>query len=97
MSQDDKVECTVCRGIFSIGHGGKSEINQHIKTNRHMLTSNAKKSQKLSSFFSTKNFNNNKIIWPPPMKVFSHNIYVNIIIVLGRPYTISALIVNLYK
>jgi len=46
MGQGDKVECTVCGGIFGIDHGGKSDINQHIKTNRHQLTSNAKNPKK---------------------------------------------------
>lgn len=35
MDQEDKVECTVCSGIFSIDQGGELDINQHIKTNRH--------------------------------------------------------------
>jgi ribosomal protein S27E len=47
IGQEDKVECTVCSGIFSIDHGGKSDINQHIKTNRHKFAGNAQKSQKV--------------------------------------------------
>jgi len=41
MGKKNKVEFTVWSGIFSIVHDGKLSINQHIKTNRHKLTSKA--------------------------------------------------------
>jgi len=68
------VECTVCGGIFSIDHGGKSDINQHIKTNRHKLISNAKKSQKVSDFFNTKSFNENQNNLSADEGVFAYHI-----------------------
>uniref|UniRef100_A0A2S2N9H4 HAT C-terminal dimerisation domain-containing protein n=1 Tax=Schizaphis graminum TaxID=13262 RepID=A0A2S2N9H4_SCHGA len=74
IGQEDKVECTVCGGIFSIDHGGKSDINQHIKTNRHKLTSNAKKSQKVSDFFNTKSFNENQNNLSADEGVFAYHI-----------------------
>lgn len=52
----NKVECTECSAIFSIEHGGKADINQHIKTDRHRIACNAHKSQKVSEFLSPKTF-----------------------------------------
>lgn len=49
--------CTVCSAIFSIDHGGKSDINQHIKTYLYKVASNAHEFQKLCNYFCTKTFN----------------------------------------
>jgi len=39
----DKIECMQCEAIFSIEHGRKSVITQHINTKRHGLLLNQKK------------------------------------------------------
>lgn len=31
----DKVRCILCRGVFSISHGGRNDIQKHIRTNKH--------------------------------------------------------------
>ncbi|KAL4143134.1 hypothetical protein QTP88_005498 [Uroleucon formosanum] len=52
--QEYKIECTVCGAAFSIEHGGKSDITQHLKSERHNIAARASKSQKVSNFFSPK-------------------------------------------
>ena len=32
---DSEVECGYCGARFSVAHGGRADINQHIKTDRH--------------------------------------------------------------
>jgi len=32
------VRCQICNGTFSLGHGGRSDINQHIKSQKHQLS-----------------------------------------------------------
>jgi hypothetical protein len=49
---DEKVKCTQCNAIFSIQHGGRSDITQHIVTKRHNLAENASVSNKVSDYFS---------------------------------------------
>lgn len=59
LGQENKMEwmCTVCGAIFNIDYGGKSDINQHIKTYLHKVASNAHKFQKVCNHFCTKTFN----------------------------------------
>lgn len=52
--QEYKIECTVCGAAFSIEHGGKSDITQHLKSERYNTAARASKSQKVSNFFSPK-------------------------------------------
>ncbi len=35
--------CNVCRTDFNIGHGGKNDISQHIKSQRYIRTAEAQK------------------------------------------------------
>lgn len=51
---NEKVKCTQCNAIFSIQHGGRSDITQHIATKRHKLAENASVSSKVSDYFSKK-------------------------------------------
>jgi hypothetical protein len=37
----EKVKCTQYNAIFSIQHGSRSDITQHIATKRHKLAENA--------------------------------------------------------
>lgn len=57
---EKKVECTVFDAVFSIIHGEKSKINQHIKTDRHEIEINAHKFQKVKDYFCIKTFNKNQ-------------------------------------
>ena len=47
-----KVECTLCRSVFSIEHGGRADITQHIKKKKHMLAVSARTSSSITSFVS---------------------------------------------
>jgi hypothetical protein len=47
-----KVFCTVCKGIFSIEHGGRSDINQHMEKKKHTSAlSSVSESDKVTSYF----------------------------------------------
>ncbi|KAL4098108.1 hypothetical protein QTP88_022777 [Uroleucon formosanum] len=47
-----KVFCTVCKAVFSIEHGGRSDIKQHMEKKKHTSAlSNASKSDKVTSYF----------------------------------------------
>jgi hypothetical protein len=48
------VKCTQCNAIFSIQHGSRSDITQHIATKRYKLAENASVSSKVSEYFSKK-------------------------------------------
>lgn len=50
---DDDVECKICRRMFSIAHGGRSDILQHINSQRHKLniSSAAECSKIVDSYF----------------------------------------------
>jgi len=41
-SDNGKVLCTVCRAHFSIEHGGRSDITQHIAKKKHKKAAAAK-------------------------------------------------------
>jgi len=46
---DSEVQCTHCGGVtFSVAHGGRSDINDHIKSARHIQNVQAKSSKGLS-------------------------------------------------
>lgn len=53
--QEYKIEYTVSGAAFSIEHGGKSDITQHLKSVRHNIAASASKSQKKVKFFFSKN------------------------------------------
>jgi hypothetical protein len=47
-----KVFCTVCKGIFSIEHGGRSDIKQHMEKKKHTSAlSSFSESDKVTSYF----------------------------------------------
>ncbi|XP_050063287.1 uncharacterized protein LOC126552619 [Aphis gossypii] len=48
-----KIFCTICKSVFSIEHGGRSDITQHVtKVKKHLLAlSAASKHEKVTSFF----------------------------------------------
>lgn len=50
-----KVLCTECKSIFSIEHGGISDIKQHLQKRKHLLAvSSSSSANKLSSYFINK-------------------------------------------
>ena len=50
-SDTSRIHCTVCHSSFSIAHGGKNDIDRHIKTNIHQRNaSEAKENSKMSAF-----------------------------------------------
>ncbi|CAI6370838.1 unnamed protein product [Macrosiphum euphorbiae] len=56
VGNDGKIECISCGAIFSIDHGGKSDIKQHIGTKRHKLAEESSKTKKVNAFFGNKRF-----------------------------------------
>jgi len=53
-SDNGKVLCTVCRAHFSIDHGGRSDITQHIAKKKHKEAAAAKSdSHKLTSWMTS--------------------------------------------
>lgn len=47
-----KVQCSLCHGVFSVEHGGKSDIKDHIKSKKHKDAITAKAvSQKVNDYF----------------------------------------------
>jgi len=52
-NNDTDVQCTICQGTFSVSHGGQSDINDHLKSQKHKLASRVSlQSGKVSNFFS---------------------------------------------
>lgn len=52
---NDKVECTICKSTFSIKHGGRSDIKDHMEKKKHKdALSAASSSKKLSTLFTKK-------------------------------------------
>ena len=46
-----KVLCTECKSVFSIEHGGISDIKQHLQKRKHVLAvSSSSSANKLTSF-----------------------------------------------
>lgn len=54
VGNEGRIECICCGAIFSIDHGGKSDIKQHIGTKRHKLAVESSKSKKVNEFFGNK-------------------------------------------
>lgn len=54
-----EVHCNICKGSFSIAHGGNSDIVQHQKTSKHKLAVSAgavASTSKITTFFASKSF-----------------------------------------
>jgi len=49
------------RVIFSIEHGGKSDITQHIDTKRHKLAVESEKGNSVTDYFTKKNVGCDKL------------------------------------
>ena len=50
-----KVLCTECKSVFSIEHGGISDIKQHLQKRKHVLAvSSSSSANKLASYFINK-------------------------------------------
>jgi len=46
------LQCTTCQWTFSVSHGGQSDINDHLKNQKHILSSRASlQSGNVSNFF----------------------------------------------
>jgi hypothetical protein len=51
--QVEKVLCSVCKSQFSVEHGGRSDIQQHIKKRKHAIAAETKScSKKVTSYFT---------------------------------------------
>jgi hypothetical protein len=52
-TDDFNVQCITCHGTFSVSHGGRSDINDHLKMQKHKLaTRSSVQSGKVSNYFS---------------------------------------------
>ncbi|KAL7646765.1 UNVERIFIED_CONTAM: hypothetical protein RMT77_002020 [Armadillidium vulgare] len=52
---DSDVRCNTCASSFNIGHGGRSDIQHHISSEKHKkAVSSAASSLLMTSFFKTK-------------------------------------------
>ncbi len=41
LEEDYEVQCTICGTTFSVAHGGRSDINDHVKSDKHQRSLNA--------------------------------------------------------
>lgn len=48
---ETEVECTLCHSYLSIGHGGRADITDHLKSKKHKLKISAAGSSKKLSLF----------------------------------------------
>jgi hypothetical protein len=54
-----KVLCSICKSQFSIQHGGRSNIQQHIKKRKHATAAETKScSKKVTSYFTKETLTN---------------------------------------
>lgn len=52
---DENAECTICGAKFSIGHGGRTDIVTHMKSNKHKVALQVKSSSsKMDNYLSVK-------------------------------------------
>ena len=53
---NDKVHCNQCMAVFSISHGGRSDINKHLQTQKHKSSIEAApSSSRVTNFFKPAN------------------------------------------
>jgi uncharacterized protein YcsI (UPF0317 family) len=51
--QVGKVLCSICKSQFTVEHGGRSDIPQHIKKRKHAIAAETKScSEKVTSYFT---------------------------------------------
>jgi len=63
--QDDRVKCS-CGSEFSVAHGGRADIKNHLKSSRHknnLLVSVG--FSKLTSYFKSSDPHNKELAWRP--------------------------------
>lgn len=60
---NDEILCSMCNSYINIGHGGRSDIRDHLKSKKHIQKiSNASSSQNIGNYFiSSSSPENNKI------------------------------------
>jgi len=49
---DYDVYCTICSGSFSVSHGGRADITDHLKRNKHTTAKQAAKFSSVSNYFT---------------------------------------------
>jgi predicted nucleic acid-binding Zn finger protein len=49
---DYNVYCTICSSSFSVSHGGRSDITDHLKTNKHKTAKQAGTFSSVSNYFT---------------------------------------------
>ncbi|GBM16180.1 hypothetical protein AVEN_126446-1 [Araneus ventricosus] len=60
--QDDRVKCSHCNSEFSVAHGGRSDIEDHLQSSKHKKNlACAASSSKLASFFKTASSNDKNL------------------------------------
>lgn len=58
-NSDSNVRCLKCSGTFSLSHGGRSDITQHLKTEKHKAADTASASSRsMEQFFRKNEFGN---------------------------------------
>jgi len=72
-NDDTDAQCTVCRGTFSVGRGGRSDVDDHFKSEKHKFASRASpQSGKVSNFFSKVVPDKNYLVLAAREATFSH-------------------------
>ena len=62
---DSKVLCNYCQSVFSISHGGRSDIKDHLKTKKHKFSLEAvMPSSRLTNFFKAASFDESLLLAP---------------------------------
>jgi hypothetical protein len=57
--QVGKVLCSICKAQFSIEHGGRSDILQHVKKRKHAIAAETKScGKKVTSYFTKETITN---------------------------------------
>ncbi|GBN49672.1 hypothetical protein AVEN_230177-1 [Araneus ventricosus] len=60
--QDDRVKCSHCNSEFSVAHGDRSDIKDHLQSSKHKKSlACAASSSKLTSFFKTASSNDKNL------------------------------------
>jgi hypothetical protein len=50
-SDSERVQCTLCNGVFSLAHKGRGDTEEHVKTVKQMSAINATASANIGDFF----------------------------------------------
>ncbi|GBM94562.1 hypothetical protein AVEN_250343-1 [Araneus ventricosus] len=89
--EDDRVNCSHCNSEFSVAHGGRSDIKDHLQSSKHKKSlACAASSSKLTSFFKTENAEtsaeiiNSSLLDVPNMKINNDQLFHEV--VLAKEY-----------